>query len=99
MFTNENLDYSGRMHPQCVQFLLFEDEESTERFNRYYLQHKDDFSDSTLEQEFKYEISTEEHEGHHGEFTVIHIARAYKVYQQWTDEGLNPIRMAHRPAH
>jgi hypothetical protein len=98
IFTDERYDYSSREH-RCVQFLLFENEESKERFNLYFLQHKDDFPDSTLEQEFEHEISTEEREGHHRAFSAIHVARAYKVYQQWTDEGLNPIRMAHQPAH
>jgi|SRR5450759_1325737 len=96
MFTNESLDYSSREY-RCVQFLLFENEESRQRFDLYYLQHKDDFPDSVLEQEFEREISAEESEGHHRTFSVIHVARAYKVYKQWTDEGLNPVRMAYQP--
>lgn len=97
MFTNEELDYSSREY-RCAQFLLFENKEGRECFDEYYARHKDDFPDSILEREFEHAFAAEQQEGHHRMLSVVHIARAYKVYQKWTDEGMNPIRMAHQTA-
>lgn len=95
MFTDEAFDYSSREF-RCVQFLLFENEESRKRFDLYYLHHKDDFPDRVLEQEFQDEISTDRAIGHL-QGSALQIARAYKAYQQWTEEGLNTVHMAHQP--
>jgi hypothetical protein len=93
VFTNEHMDYAGR-GLYCVQFLLFENEESRQRFNQYYLQHRDDFPDSELEKEFEFEILAEKQGGHRLPFSVMSIARAYEAYRHWTETGENPVRMA-----
>lgn len=97
IFTDKYFNYVGRMQRDYIQFLLFENMESVESFNRYYLQHRNDFPDSDLEQEFESEILAEKQGGHRLPFSVMSIARAYETYRRWTETAENSVRMARPP--